>query len=534
MSALESGTLRATYKGERQGVWPATHPQANVWDWLSREDSEHISTLFAMVPVPDATPMERVAEALEALVSRHESLRTVYHPDAAGLILQKVLGEGAFDARILEAAGEDMDRFEAACVETFPVSFRLSEEIPLRAAVLTEAGAPVRVLLQLSHIAADRTACTILQEDLADALAGEPLADAPTRQPVDQALIEDSDSGRERMERTLRYWADQLSRHPLCLMSVPRIGDGGAYHHGELRSATLGADAAAVAERCSATVPSVLIAAVSAVVGTWTGNRTGLVYVTVANRAHRHLKRYVGTIAQEAVVPYDLDEPSVARFVTALHGAAMNAYAHGAYDSRRLSAVVDATAFGRGLERHRDCVINIEREDGRSYPPQESSVSMSEGYLYEEELRFDVRISETGIGLSLNANGDYVPEPQVPQLLLAVERILSAAAMATDGPPDLLAADMIEPPRRGDDWIVRDGAWLNPAEVRAVLDQTFGPGRTALDTGGSALTAAVPADLLDAPPEELRTRFHRLMSGRHATAVPDRFTPMAPAPRTAA
>src|SRR5512146_3028262 len=104
------------FAGERAGEGPLTLGQLNIYEWVSRTPDHLYAFLCVELPVPPVVSVDDVAEAVAALLARHESLRTSYLPGeqprqrvaAAGVQLLEVcsLGEGQWGPRDRPAVAE--------------------------------------------------------------------------------------------------------------------------------------------------------------------------------------------------------------------------------------------------------------------------------------------------------------------------------------------------------------------------------------------------------------------------------------------
>src|SRR5512146_3579230 len=104
------------FTGERAGEGPLTLGRLDCYMWLSRMPTHFYALLCVELPVPGVVSVDDVAEAVAALIARHESLRTSYLPGeqprqrvaAAGVQLLEVcsLGEGQWGPRDRPAVAE--------------------------------------------------------------------------------------------------------------------------------------------------------------------------------------------------------------------------------------------------------------------------------------------------------------------------------------------------------------------------------------------------------------------------------------------
>ena len=181
----ETAAIRAPLKAvPRPSEVPLSYAQRRLWfldrleggssDTSSGASSSGPGTYSIPVAVRLAGALDRGAleGALNDLVGRHESLRTVF-PETGGVPRQEVLAAPAVRLA-LETASVTEDELPAALSAVAGLGFELSRELPLRAhlfaieAFSPEGPAPEHVLLLvLHHIAGDGWSLRPLLRDLA-------------------------------------------------------------------------------------------------------------------------------------------------------------------------------------------------------------------------------------------------------------------------------------------------------------------------------------------------------------------------------
>src|SRR5512146_2141817 len=200
------------FTGERAGEGPLTLGRLDCYMWLSRMPTHCEALLCVECPVPGVVSVDDVAEAVAALIARHESLRTSYLPGeqprqrvaASGVQLLEVcsLGEGQWGPPDRPAVAGALTRW-----------FRESPDpgrSPVRVAVAIAPGAGDRVIAcaaAFSHLAVDHGSIDVLKRDFTE-LLGDPARRQPSRprhQPLDQAELEATPAERRRAEAALEY-----------------------------------------------------------------------------------------------------------------------------------------------------------------------------------------------------------------------------------------------------------------------------------------------------------------------------------------
>src|SRR5204863_134639 len=141
----------------------------------------------------------------------------------------------------------------------------------------------------------------ILQAQAAALLAGGELGPV-LHQPRDQAAWEASAGGRRRTRVALRHWEAVLRRVPPAMLPAPDPAGVPGQRELRMRSAVLAAGTA----RPGAGRWRVLLAATVALVAARTGVPAGAVVSICGNRFRSDWQDYVGPLAQDALVPYEV------------------------------------------------------------------------------------------------------------------------------------------------------------------------------------------------------------------------------------
>lgn len=145
----------------------------------------------------------KVKAALQALVNRHESLRTTFHL-LEGLERQVVADNVTIEVEIKEAVPD-----EDACIRDFVRPFDLAAEIPFRAALVKREAADYLLLIDMHHIATDGFSRNLLLTDFIDIYQGKELPPV-TIHPKDYAIWCLGKQHSVEIERQAAYWKNQF------------------------------------------------------------------------------------------------------------------------------------------------------------------------------------------------------------------------------------------------------------------------------------------------------------------------------------
>jgi hypothetical protein len=537
------------FTGERGGEGPLTTGQLDCYNWLSRQPDHTHAMLRVELPVPEVVSVDDVAGAVAVLVARHESLRTTYVPGeqprqrvaAAGVQLLEVcsLGEGQWGPRDRPAVAEALVRW----LRESPGPGRC----PVRVAVAIAPGAGDRVIAcaaGLSHLAVDHGAIEVLKRDFAG-LLGDPArrsASRPGHQPLDQAELEATPAEQRRAEAALDYLREQFRRIPHCLYALPGARAGGESLAVELSSVAAAMAVRRVAARTRASRSSVVLAAICAVVARRASYQELVFLLLSGNRFERHLVNYVGALVQSTVATVEVAGRSFDELAVRTWTTVMEASRHGRYDLVKLAAMDELTEHERGLRISYDPLFNSLVPEswsgltaGVGVQPEEIDVALALTELWWRPMPANSMGEETSIQFRLNQvdgclrldvwSGDagLAPRAELESVLLAVERLLVAAArgdVPSDRMPALIGLEPIPgPPGR----ILVDHCWVDVAAVQRLVDDAIAPAiaHVFASAGGRPLVACLAATDTVRTPGQAHARCMTALA-RHPTAITPR------------
>ncbi|GHC63193.1 non-ribosomal peptide synthetase [Streptomyces cinnamoneus] len=207
---------------ERPESVPLSPAQNRLWflNTLGSQDAVYNEAVsIRLHGRPDAAALKA---ALNDVVARHESLRTVY-PELAGEARQVVLSPAAatVELPVQPVAAPDL----AAELAGFArLGFDLATGIPVRARLLTLAEDEHVLQLVVHHIACDGWSVTPFTRDLSAAYAARAEGTAPEWQPLpvqyadyvlwQRDLLGDADDPDSELARQMRYWREALDGLP--------------------------------------------------------------------------------------------------------------------------------------------------------------------------------------------------------------------------------------------------------------------------------------------------------------------------------
>ncbi|WP_037924866.1 condensation domain-containing protein, partial [Streptomyces violaceorubidus] len=146
---------------------PLSHAQQRLWFLHQFEPDSALYNIPVALKLTGALDVTALRRALDDVVVRHESLRTVFVPDDDGTGAYQVVQQAApLDVAVVEV---DADALQPALRAAAGRSFDLSAEPPLHATLFRTAADEHVLLLVMHHIAGDGWSLSPLARDLSTA-----------------------------------------------------------------------------------------------------------------------------------------------------------------------------------------------------------------------------------------------------------------------------------------------------------------------------------------------------------------------------
>lgn len=325
---------------QRPDLLPLSFAQRRLWFLQQFEDTS--ATYNIPLALRLSGPLDRVAleAALNEVVARHESLRTVF-PQVDGVPSQRVLGPAAVELS-LRIRHTDENTLSEALVAVARHEFDLAAEPPLHAELFAVADDVHVLALVIHHIAADGWSLWPLARDLAAAYEASRAGAAPSWAPLavqyadytlwQRVLLGSDEDPDSLLNRQLRYWTDQLDGLPE-LVSVPtdRPRPRVASHRGERLpldfDASLHRAVRALARRSGTSVFMVLHAGLAALLARLGAGEDIPIGSPVAGRSDPALDELVGFFVNTVVVRTDLSgNPTFSELLGRVRETALAAY----------------------------------------------------------------------------------------------------------------------------------------------------------------------------------------------------------------
>ncbi|WP_098024648.1 non-ribosomal peptide synthetase/MFS transporter [Streptomyces sp. st115] len=450
-------------------------------------------------------PLDRPAlqRALDAVVARHETLRSRYPATDDGRPVLEIAAPAPFGLRTAEA--DDEEHAARLVDELGALPFDLVTGPLINGLLVRIADDDHVLLLVVHHSVSDGWSSEVLVFEVlrgytAYATGGpDPLAELPV-QYGDFALWQRDRLTGGRLAEEVAYWAGELSGvRPLELPTArPRperqTFDGAGFGFDVDRD--LLDRLTALGKQHGATVHMVLLAAFQLVLSRFSGQRDFAVGSPVAGRPEPELEGLVGMFVNVLALRARLDgDPAFTELLARTRETCLEAYAH---QELPFAQLVSELNVERDVTRSPVFQAVLAIQNYASAAPQEELALEIEPFgLRAAGTRFDLELFlmewPGGLRGAFNYNTDLFDESGIARIADSLDRLLHAVADRPDLP--VSAHDLLDPVERTrmlDTWndtavALPDDATLTGL-VAAQIART--PDAVAVDFGGETLTYA--------------------------------------------
>ncbi|MFF1639654.1 amino acid adenylation domain-containing protein [Streptomyces sp. NPDC058246] len=381
---------------------PLSFGQHRLWflDRMHPGSPEWVAPFF--LRLPPGTTSAVVRSALEALETRHESLRTRYVVEGEEP-RQVVVAPGAVELRVEDASEAHLERLFG---EQFARGFDLTDG-PLWRALLVRVpkGGPV-LLVTAHHIATDGWSTVVLDRELRELCAAAtegrtPVLEQLPVQYADFAAWQAAHASDLSSSRELDHWKQALAGLPELRLPTdrPRPAQRDAHGSGVRFSvpASLADALTGIGRRHGATPYVTLLAAFGALLGRYSGQDDFGIGSPVTGRTRPETQHTVGFFLNSLVMRCDLTgDPTFAELLRRVRATVMAGFAHQELPFERL---VDELQPTRDLSRTPLYQVAFDLQD-------EGATSVAADDVLMDAFQGAWRVAKTDLTLFVWRQGD--------------------------------------------------------------------------------------------------------------------------------
>ncbi len=300
-------------KVDRNTLIPLSYGQRRLWILHQMQDHPTAYNIWECYSLKGNLDKKAFQSALDHLIIRHESLRTIFI-DQEGQPYQKILPPETFDLTLFQMTGAEKDQM----IEDFKQGvFNLSQG-PLIKALLIETSEQEHIfLLMMHHMISDGTSLKILFDDLLKSYQhikeGKKTSLPPLAiQYVDYSQWQQKLMQNEKIEKSAQYWMQKLKGSlPICEIPGDHQRPTVFTFKGGRRifkiPASVLKDLNQLTQKHQATLFMGLVASIYVLIYRYTGQKDLIVGSPVAGRSHYDLRSIVGFFVNTIVLRHQLD-----------------------------------------------------------------------------------------------------------------------------------------------------------------------------------------------------------------------------------
>ncbi|MFJ4243824.1 amino acid adenylation domain-containing protein, partial [Streptomyces iakyrus] len=339
--AEASGTVAPPMTvADRTQPLPLSFAQQRLW-FLDQLDSGSTGYNLPMpIRLDGALDLAALTAALDAMVARHEVLRTRLVADADGVPHQVIDPPAAFPLAVVDASGEaDPDTYAAELLRADATEpFDLAAGPLVRATLIKVADEKHVLLLTAHHVIFDEWSDHLFQRELSALYeafrAGEPdpLPALPV-QYADFSVWQRAWMSGDVLDGQLAYWRDELAHASVLDLPTDRPRPAVRSSAGAVQAFSVPARTTEalhdLSRECGASMFMTLLAAFDVLLGRYAGSEDVVVGTPVANRNRTETEGLIGFFVNTLVLRTDLSgDPSFREVLARVRETALGAYAH--------------------------------------------------------------------------------------------------------------------------------------------------------------------------------------------------------------
>ncbi len=315
---------------------PCSCEQARAWfleQWEGSSALYHVVSRWRLDGTLDEAALQ---QALDALVARHESLRTGF-PAVDGEPVQRIAAHAHCPLERIAAADADAHAQRPFDLEQPPL---------LRAALWRADDGAQRLQLVTHHIVSDGWSQGVLQRELGALYAAALRGGDAALPPLPLQYADFARWQRERLhgsayDALLGYWRDMLAGLPQLALPTDRPRPAQPDYRGATLDfrldAALTGKVRALSRRHGCSLYMVLLAAFKLLLARWSGQHDVVVGTPVAGRGQPELDHLIGFFANTLVLRTRLDlQAGVADLLDRVRATALGAFDHAAMPFEKL------------------------------------------------------------------------------------------------------------------------------------------------------------------------------------------------------
>ena len=344
---------------DRSGYLPLSFAQERLWFLDQLAPGNRVFNMSLPLRIQGHLDLDVLHAALNALVARHEVLRSkIVLVD--GVPRQQVGSAWPVELEVIDVSGPDARGLARAVTEeVLSLPFDLSSGRVLRFRLVRLAEDDHVLFAVMHHAVCDVWSLEVIRRDVMTTYRAMTAGNEPNLPPLtvqygDFATWQRSWLSPDKVESLLGWWREYLKDAPLVLdLPADHPRPASATYRAASRGFRVNAETSRGVQRLarekSATLFMVLLAAFAAMIARWSGQEDLLIGIPMAGRPRRELEKLVGLFLNTVPVRIRLDgDPAFCDLVARVRQAVIGGLAH---QDVPFEALVEDFAPQRDLNR---------------------------------------------------------------------------------------------------------------------------------------------------------------------------------------
>ncbi len=326
---------------ERKGDIPLSFAQERMWFLYQMAPDDYAHHIPVTLRYGSAINLEALQKALDELVVRHESMRTIF-PTIDGVPRQEILPPFAVEVKAIDLSQTPQSKQEDALrqlvLSVYQMPFDPTTAPPWRFTLLCLNKELFILSFTFHHIIFDAWSTAILWQDFhtlyhAADLGEKARLPALRVQYADFSVWQRKWLQGQALQNLLAYWQKQLANLPLLSLPEDIQRAPVLTFDGATESLPISADLVETLQRASqqagVSLFMLMLAAFKVLLARYSGQTDFAVGVPVANRQQLALEPIIGTFVNTLVVRSDLSgDPTFSQLLASVRDTLLDAYAH--------------------------------------------------------------------------------------------------------------------------------------------------------------------------------------------------------------
>lgn len=424
--------------------------QERLWFLEQLESGTSLYNVSLALRLTGPLVEEALRNALDAIVARHEVIRTTYEA-SEGVPVQMIHPPCPVDWERIDlstlAEGRRSGEAHVRAIQEARRPFDLSSDLMLRARLYHLAPDDHILLLVMHHIATDGWSTNLLLHEFsvlydAKVHGEEPKLPELTIQYADYASWQRERLQGSILERDLAYWRRQLEGATRLRLPTDRTRSAEPDYHGDSVAANLPASLVDRLKRLgreeNATLFMVLLAALMVLLRRYSGQEDICVGTPIAGRMRSDVENLIGFFVNMLVLREDLSgEPSFCDFLRSVRNTCLEAYEHQEVPFEQLVAELQPARV-RNQTPFFQVTLSLQHGEPRS--PHFSGLASERVSFSTETSKFDLSIfareTENGLALSMTYSTALFDRSTMQQMLQCFCSLCEAVADHPEGIAD--------------------------------------------------------------------------------------------------